>query len=895
MNFDKETIKRKVKDPYLKGARFTKKISVALAMLLAISLVLCACFGASFIYGAFSSLISRAEEISYEDVSPDNYYTTIYDSRGVAVNKLVMAGSNREEVTLSEIPDNLINAFTAIEDERYWIHNGIDVKGILRAGFIAVTTGSLKQGASTITQQLIKNNVFEGGSESSLGGKIERKIQEQVLAIELEKKLSKKVILENYLNTINLGSNCLGVQAAAKRYFNKDVSELTLSECAVIAGITKNPSGYNPIRFPESNKNRMLLVLGNMKEQGYITEDEYNEAVADDVHSRIQNVSSSSTKAYSYFTDAVIEDVIDDLQNQLGYTQTQAYNLLYSGGLSIYTTMDSDIQSIVDKEVNDPDNYPWEYYSISYNLKFIGEDGTEGSYNEAEIKRFMIERCGKPTDWDFLFESTDEINTYVELFKKNYLKETDKITAENLISTLQPQVSLVIIDQETGQVKAISGGRGTKSTNLALNRATQSTRQPGSTFKPLSTFAPAIDTCGDTLASVYYDAPIAANGQNFSNWWGDDYLGYVNIRDAIAGSMNLPTMHCLLETVSIDLAYSYIEKFGISTLVDYQQNLDGTVFTDRIAAIALGGITKGVTNLELTAAYATIANEGNYIEPSFYTRVLSHDGTVLLTNRSPEKSVIKASTASLLTLGMESTFGNNIYTDYTAVNPNIHATARGMGLDNMSVAGKSGSTTDKNDIWFVGFTPYYTCGIWSGYDKGKALMTNTGYHEEIWKRIMTAIHEGKEDIGWKESSELVTAKICSKCGQLAVSDLCDKAGDHSAVYEEYFIKGTEPTKECTCHVLVDICKKSGKLAGEYCPEDEIEQKIYFNLPDDLRSEDYKTDDDKYALPVDMESCDEHKKPEKETTTEAETESEEEESEDTETTENLEDTPAEAAN
>ncbi|MCR4927654.1 MAG: transglycosylase domain-containing protein [Lachnospiraceae bacterium] len=874
MNYSRDNVKKYLSDPFSKRKRVLKKVSVAMATLLCFSLILAAVCGSSFIYGSFVSLVNQAEEITFEDVSPDNYYTTLYSSSGVAVDKLVMAGSNREEVTLAEIPDSLINAFVAIEDERYWIHNGIDIKGILRAGVIALTTGTLRQGASTITQQLIKNNVFEGGSENSVGEKLERKLKEQVLALALEKQLSKNVILENYLNTINLGSNCLGVQAAARRYFNKDVSELTISECAVIAGITKNPSRYNPIRFPEENMGRAHLVLKYMFDQGYITEEEYEEALNDNVYDRIQVVSSNTSSAiYTYFTDSVIEQVTDDLQTQLGYTQTQAYNLLYSGGLSIYTTMDTNVQKVVDEEVNDPDNYPFKFYSITYQLKITHPDKTESNYSERDVKTFMIERCGKPEDYDFLFNSEDEITTYTELFKKNMMEKGDIVTSESCVPTLQPQVSVVVIDQSTGYVKAIAGGRGKKTTNLALNRATQSTRQPGSTFKVLTTFAPAIDTCGDTLASVYYDSPISANGQDFSNWWGDEYLGYVNLRDAIAASMNLPTMHCLAETVGIDLAYKYVEKFGITTLVDYQKNADGSVYTDHVASIALGGITKGVTNLELSAAYSAIANNGYYNRPTFYTRVLRHDGTVLLEHKKDPKSVIKSSTAELLTLGMESTFGKNLATDYTSINPNIHATAIGMAPEGMSVAGKSGSTTDKNDIWFVGYTPYYTVGIWSGYDKGKALMESTGYHEEIWQRIMNRIHEGKEDIGWAESGDLVTRKICSKCGKLAVDGLCDKAHDTSVVYEEYFLKGTEPTESCTCHIKVDYCKESGKLAGEYCPEEETEERIFLVLPEELKSSDYTTDDDLYTLPADEEYCDIHKEPETETETETETEEE----------------------
>ncbi len=864
MNFNREGVSSRLKALSSRKNKIARKLMVTLTVLLIIALFLTGTLGGSFLRGAFAALVDNSREISYDDITPDNYYTTIYDSQNNVMEKLVMAGSNREEVTLSQIPDNLINAFVAIEDERFWTHNGIDLKGILRAAIIGITTLNFNQGASTITQQLIKNSVFGGGAETSFGARVERKLQEQALAILLEEQLSKNVILENYLNTINLGSNCLGVQAAANRYFNKDVGDLTLSECAVIAAITQNPSSLNPIRFPENNQRRQQTVLLKMKEQGYITQSEYDAAIADDVYSRIQITSSISStgNVFSYFTDAVIEQVVDDLQSRLGYTQTQAYNLLYSGGLTIYTTMDPDIQEIVDEEINDLDNYPYEYYTISYRLKVNHIDGTSESYTESSVQTFIQERCGRP-DFDLMFDSQEEIEAYINLFKEYYLTESDTIESEDLAVTLQPQASMVIIDQATGYVKAISGGRGEKTTNLALNRATQSTRQPGSTFKVLSTFAPALDTCGATLASVYYDSPVSADGQSFSNWWGDEYLGYVNLRDATAYSMNLATLHCLLETVSVDLAFDYVEKFGITTLVDSQKSSDGSVYTDRITSLALGGITKGVTNLELTAAYAAIANGGVYNKPILYTKILSHDGTVLLENETEATRVIKSTTASLLTSAMESTFGRNLSTDYTDINPNIKATGLNHDFPTMTLAAKSGSTTDNNDVWFVGYSPYYTCGIWSGYDKGKTLSTGQEYHKDIWERVMERIHEDLEDIGWEVNQDIVSATICSKSGLLAVDGVCDHGEDNGAVYTEYFAAGTEPTEYCNIHEKVNICTVSHRLAGDYCPASAVEEHVYLALDLNLLETSYKTDDFNYALTESMiygYTCNIHSKP-----------------------------------
>ncbi len=872
MNYNRESVRKKLRSQSAVMPKVRRKLAVTVCMILCFVLVMASTIGGSLAFGSFKALVDNATDISFDDVAPDNYYTLLYDASGNVMDKLVMAGSNREEVSLTDIPINLINAFIAIEDERFWIHNGIDLKGIIRAAAIAATTFDLSQGASTITQQLIKNSVFGGGAESGIGQRIERKVQEQALAIILEKKLSKNVILENYLNTINLGSNCLGVQSAANRYFAKDAKDLTLSECAVIAAITQNPSANNPIRFPENNRKRQQRVLQNMKNQGYITEEQYRLALSDDVYSRIQITSAGTSSAiYSYFTDAVIEQVVADLQEQLGYSQTQAYNLIYSGGLSIYTTMDPRIQSIADTEVNDPDNYPFEYYSVTYRLRITGENGQEYDYSENDLITFIRTELGRK-GFDGMFESEEDIKYCIDRFKSKYIPDNKGIIRESLIKTLQPQVSLVITDQATGYVRAVCGGRGEKTANLALNRATQSTRQPGSTFKVLSTFAPALDTCGDTLASVYYDSPVTADGQSFSNWWGDEYLGYVNIRDAIAYSMNLPTLHCLLETVSVDLAYDYVEKFGISTLVDYQKNADGTVYTDRVSSLALGGLTKGVTNLELTEAYAAIANGGKYVEPTFYTKVLNHDVIEIISAIQKTSRVIKPQTASLLTQAMESTFGRNLSTGYSDINPNILPTGLGHDFEGMSLAAKSGSTTDNNDVWFVGYSPYYTCGIWSGYDRGRTLVSGQSYHKDIWTNIMKRIHAGLSDIGWEVNTDVVTAKICSKSGLLAIPGVCDKCEGHGVVYTEYFTKDTVPTKTCTCHEKLSICSEGKAIAGDYCPPDEVGERVFIRLSDEQLHASYVTDDMSYALPADMGKCRIHTEPE--TTTPEETTTEE---------------------
>ncbi len=705
MNFGKKKVKERLSKQSSTAPKTQRKVILTIfkSILMIIILVLIAgvCAG----YGVVRSILNNAPDIALIDaVKPKGHYSTIYDADGNVMQKLVKEGTNREDVTYDQIPEDLVNAFIAIEDSRFREHNGVDIKGILRAGIVGITTGDFSEGASTITQQLIKNNIFNGGLETNFGDKLERKIQEQYLALKLEEQLDKNTIMQYYLNTINLGNNTLGVQSASKRYFNKDVSDLTLSECAVIAAITQNPSLYNPIRHPDQNKQKRDIVLSYMLQNNMITQEEYDEALRDDVYSRIQITPSdtSTTQVFSYFTDTVFEQVAEDLQNQLGYTETQAYHLLYSGGLKIYTTMDPTIQSIVDKEVNDPDNYPVTQYSMNYSLTLEHNDGTTETYNESNIEEYFKITLGQ-IKFQLLFDDTETMNACIEQFKEYVVNDSDVIVSETVTPILEPQVSMFIMDQNTGHVLALTGGRGEKTGSLTLNRATDSKRQPGSCFKVITTFAPALDSGGATLASTYYDAPYTVDNHSISNWWGDSYVGYANIRQGIAYSMNIIATKCMMDTVSPTVGIDYAEDFGISTLVP----------EDKTPSLALGGITYGVYNSELTAAYAAIANGGVYTEPVYYTKVLDQNGQVLLETEPETHTVIKNSTASLLTLAMEDTISG----DTPWRSHGIAPTGELCEVPNMSIAGKSGSTTDHNDLWFVGYSPYVTCGIWSGYDE----------------------------------------------------------------------------------------------------------------------------------------------------------------------------------
>lgn len=805
MNYGKKGASRKDKQITSTGTLIRKKFTVIFCKALLICFLAVIVIGGFAGYGVLKGIIDSAPDIDDIDPTPTGYLSTVLDDQGNEIATLVASGSNRVYVTLDEIPLDMQHAFVAIEDERFYEHNGIDIKGIIRAGFTGITSGHFSQGASTITQQLLKNNVFEGWTNESGFEKVERKIQEQYLAVQLSKVKSKEWVLENYLNTINLGQNTLGVQAASRRYFGKDVSELTLSESAVIAGITKNPSAYNPVSYPEENAKRRKLVLKNMKEQGYITEEEYEEALADDVYSRIQqvNVEYAETNPNSYFVDALIDQVVQDLVEKKGYTDTQAYKAIYNGGLTIESTQNMAMQQICDEEVNNPDNYAGDVeYSFSYRLTVNKADGSTENYSEQTMLSYY--QSANP-NYSINFPSQEEAQAAIDAYKAEIMGEGDTIPGggESVIFTLQPQAAMTIIDQSTGEVKAIVGGRGEKTGSRTLNRATNTPRQPGSTFKVLAAYAPALDTAGMTLATVQDDAPYTyTNGTSLRNY-DDKYRGFTTLRYAITQSINVVTVKTLTD-ISPQVGYDYLENFGFTTLDQ----------KDIVQSLALGGITNGVTNLELTAAYATIANGGTYTKPRFYTRILDHDGNVLIDNTPETHTVLKETTAWLLTDAMKDVVSSG--------------TGGRAAFSGMAIAGKTGTTTKNRDSLFAGFTPYYTCVTWTGYDDNSPQNKSgqTSVSRDLWRTVMQRIHEGLEYKDFTQPDGIVTATVCKKSGKLAVEGLCDCDPRGSMVETEYFAAGTEPTEVCDHHISATICTASNMLANEFCPAENRQTNVY---------------------------------------------------------------------
>lgn len=736
---DKKIKEKKTK----KAARIVKPVLICCGVMLLILIGVLAAF--------VWKQIQQAPDISEIDATPDGYLSTILDKDENVMNTLYVTESNRIYVGLENIPQELQEAFIAIEDARFYSHKGIDIKGILRAVGQGIAKGSFSQGASTITQQLLKNNVFtDWMEEETFYDRVCRKVQEQYLAICLEQNYSKEWILENYLNTINLGGGTRGVQVAAQYYFSKDVSELSLAECALLAGITKNPTAYNPINHPDKSLDRQHLVLKAMLEEGYISQEEYDMAYAEDVIAAlITDSEERGTKIFSWFEDSLLEQLIEDLMVEYNYNEEEAWDMIYSGGLTIYSTQDTRLQEICETEATRSEWY------------------------------------------------TDE-----------------------------QEISVVVTDVSTGAVAAIIGGSEEKTASLTYNRATDAIRQPGSTIKIIGEYAAAIDTGVVSLGTAINDEPYTySDGTPLSNSTGT-YKGMTTVREAIASSGNIVALKTF-QMVGESKVYEYLQKFGITTLTQ----------EDRNEALSIGGTYNGVTNLEMTAAYNAIANSGRYTEPYYYTKVVDRRGNIILQHQTDYEQIIGEDTAELLTDAME---------DVIAYGTGTEAAVSGLTL-----AGKSGTTNENRDVWFVGFSSYYTCGIWGGYDNNSA-QTSGSYVKQIWKSVMNQAHLEKENMPITDTSKLTSVTICTKCGNLAIDGTCDDTVQGDMTREEYYMTGTEPKKMCDCHIRVTICQESEMEAGDYCPEEMLLEKVY------LKTGTEGTEDSAYVLPESMKNtCDIH--------------------------------------
>ena len=733
----------------------------------------------------FKSILDKTPQITPDSLKPSTYTTTAYANDGKTVlGTFVSEGSNRVYKTIDEIPEDLQDAFIAVEDSRFRDHKGIDVKGITRAAITGITSGNFSQGGSTITQQLIKNQVFKDFPTETKVEKVERKIQEINLALQVEKIMDKDMILEYYLNAINLGQNTLGVQAASQRYFGKDVSELTLSECATIAAITKSPSGYNPITNAEANAKRRTKVLDDMLEQKLISQEEYDAAIADDVYSRIQAANTAylaNQKVNSYFVDEVAKAVIKDLCEDLNYSETAARDAVYSGGLKIITTQDVAMQKICEEEINNNANYPAKTkWTVTGAISVAHVDGTQNHYDHNNFGNYIKKKY--KVEYGTTFSSQEEANAKLQEYISTISTESDQIFT-NITLSPQPQSSIVVMDQYTGHVKAMVGGRGEKTGNMSLNRATQSARQPGSCFKVLSTFVPALDVNGDTLATTILDAPYSyKSGEPVHNHWSG-YRGTLTIRYCIQQSANVCTVKKYTDLMKLDIDTGDLDHVGLDYLINKFKFTTLDKVNDSGQATSLGGITNGVYNIEMTAAFASIANNGVYTEPILYTKIYDHDGNLLHENIPSTHVAMKDTTAALITSAMK-----DVVTSGTGTLTR---------LSGMTSAGKTGTTTDDRDFWFSGYTPYLTASVWGGFDDNQSMSGSSSFHKVIWRKAMQRIHDTYDykSVNFAMPDSITRKTICKETGLLASSDACTK-------YTEYFASGTAPKKSCPGHAAV---------------------------------------------------------------------------------------------
>ncbi|OAA84717.1 transglycosylase domain-containing protein [Clostridium ljungdahlii] len=671
--------------------------------------------------GLTAAVIKNSPPLDISQISNLNEPSVLYDDKNNLMDVLVTP-QQRTVIPFSSMPQNLKNAFVSIEDERFYKHKGIDLKRLIGVVFIDIkskfsgNTGI--QGASTITQQLVRNIYLS----SQISYK--RKMQEIYLSLKLEKKLSKTQILEAYMNTIYLGGRALGVEAAAKQYFGKSAKDLNLIECAFIAGMPQSPSVYYPYsptakKNPSIYLNRTTTVIKKMYENGYISKDQYTTAVNDIANGKLDIMSQPTVNnGYNneWFTVPVINAVEKDLKSKYKYTDEQIENLLMYGGLKIHTTMNEDLQ-----------------------------EKTENTLNN-----------------DSIFNSSSA--------DKNGI--------------VQPQASAVVMNYHTGEVKALVGGRGSQPAR-SFNRAASEKylRPSGSSIKPLTVYSPAVDSKQFTAASTVDSSPLspelankyASNGEPYDPKNDEDTdFGTVTLRTALTKSLNTVAVK-VEDRMGLKTGADYAEKFGI-TLDEHDRS--------SIAALSLGELHHGTNTLLMSAAYGTFGNYGKYTTPKLYTTVVNRNGTVLLDNKTQTKKALSPQSAYVL---------------YQMLKGPVSAEGTGSNanLGGMPVSGKTGTSEDRKDLWFVGLTPYYSAAVWIGNDDDSVLdgSLSSNSAAQLWANIMSPFHQGLEAKDIEMPDGVVTSPICSKSGKLPVSDChTDPTGDK--VYTEYFIDGTVPSDYC---------------------------------------------------------------------------------------------------
>ena len=713
-----------------KKAKFSQrhpKLMLFIKICIVLFLLLCV-IGAGVVAGMFFGLFGDDFEITKEELQIGTSNSVVVDQNGAVIANL-SGDEKRKIITLEDMSQYLPKAYVAIEDERFYKHSGVDFKRTAGAILNTVFTGSSSYGGSTITQQLVKN-ITKDDESSGLAG-IFRKVKEWAKAFQVERMISKNQILELYLNILFVGGegNLHGVELGAEYYFNKSAKDLSLAECAYMAGINSSPMAYSPFDTSTENtqkiKDKTKTVLEKMKELEYINEEEYNTAVAEvDAGLKFQKGAISSGSNYSYHTDAVLDQVINQVMEERGVSRQIAENYVYSSGLTIYSTVDANIQARLEEEYQ----------------------------------------------------------------KEKYIKSGRNKNKDGTLINDHTQSGMAVIDYKTGNVVGVAGGLGQKDA-AGWNRATHMRRQQGSAMKPLADIAPALEEGIITPATVYDDVKTNFGGNYEPKNDGNDYDGLVNIRQFIAVSHNIPALKIMKE-LSPEKSLEYLNKMGMTSLNKEQDN---------VLSLGIGGSSNGSSPLEMAAAYGTIANDGVYITPTFYTKVVDSSGNTVLTPKQEQTRVLSEQTAYLVkSIVQEPVKASN-------------GTATYCRISGMDVAAKTGTTDDSYDRWLCGFTPYYAAATWFGYDTNEEVR---GFSQnpagQIWDAVMTDIHKNLAKATFTKPSGIVEQTVCRKTGCLATTGCTD-------TYKEIFASNNLP-EQCQGHGSQQICSESGLVATAFCSQ-----------------------------------------------------------------------------
>lgn len=926
-----ENQRRKNKEKNKRKFNILKLLKIFVLMIFIVAII-----GGGALGGIVLSMVKSSPEIDPSKINANLSHTSsILDLDGNLIEKIETA-EFRTFVGINKIPKHVQEAFISIEDERFYDHPGIDIKGIAGSFLENFKADGIVRGASTITQQLVKNVYLSPDKKYS------RKVQEAYLALKVDKALSKPQILEAYLNRNFFGQNAYGIQEAAQTYFSKDVDELTIAEAAVIAGIIKNIQDYQPyyrmhpenfdsekhfevgeadilgekfiLVFNENSVERQRIILKKMLELGSISQEEYDQALAEDIKENLKPGIKKTSDITSYFTDYVKKEVIKSLVDKVGYTRDQAEELVFAGGLQIYSTVDlkmqQELENVYENFTNvlssrtSPFLISWSRDKVG-NIKdennkivfykqenlfnddfdLIIEKGTFDVLDNGDlmIKSNKMTIYPKHIDIADYYRVDDKKNLITHtvgsivipedefsvtekkelIISKKFLDKSDNFYSldekGNLIISqrfffrskdgiVQPQSATVVLDYRTGHIKALIGGRDVEG-NMILNRATDSQRQPGSSIKPVATYLPALDN-GYTAGSAMDDLPyFDKSGQLKPRNWNLRYTGIQSLRNAVEQSVNTISVRTV-ESIGVSKLKVYLERMGIINTNNPESDSFKTSEEDRArndentSALGLGGMTKGLTPLELTAAYGSIANDGVFVEPTPFTKVIDREGNVLLESTPKETIVVSPQVAYIMKDILHST-----------VTRGLSSRAK---IPGMAVAGKTGTTQNAADIWFLGFTPYYVSGVWIGNDSPKIqLSTNSTTAAEFWRHIMTKAHEGLDKIpSFQRPGGIISVNVCSQSGLLP-TELCQLDPRH-VIRSEIFVKGTEPTSLCDIHVEAEIDVDTGLLANEFCPTENVETRVFIqrNPPyDPEKNKNLVPEDWEYSLPTKV--CDKH--------------------------------------